>query len=119
MNNTGEKGYYPVVNINEGKYYEIDVPFRLLEVRKLRSGTISQIFEELLCGSNRYELLISAGNEMFHPYVTLTNSEYKILQDSINNFVRVTIYNIVENDTIFVKSIKIEMDGKLKTLPLY
>lgn len=118
-NNNGEKGYYPVVNINEGSYYEIDLPFSLLKVRELYNRTVSRTLDELPDGIKRYELFISNGVDLFHPYANLTNKEYKILQDSINDLVRITTYNIVGTDTMFVKAIKIEINGEFKTVLFY
>lgn len=119
-NNNGEKGYYPVVNINEGSYYEIDLPFSLLKVRELNNKTVSRALdEELPDGIKRYELFISNGVDLFHPYINLTNKEYKVLQDSIGDLVRITTYNIVGADIMFAKAIKIEIDGGFKTVSFY
>lgn len=118
-NNNGEKGYYSVVNINEGTYYEIDVPFRLLKIRELHNRLVSNILDDLPDGVKRYEVFLNAGTNIFHSYVELTNKEYKILQEYIDKLVRVTTYNITGKDIMFVKTIKIEIDGELKTFSLF
>lgn len=119
VNNNGEKGYYSVVNINEGSYYEIDVPFRLLKIRELNNKTVSNVLDELPNGVKRYELFLNAGTDIYHPYAILTDKEYKTLQGYVNDLVRVTTYNIVGKDIMFVNAIKIELDGESKAISLF
>lgn len=111
--------YYSPVKINEGKYYEIDLPLKLVKIEKLDKDDIAyEIYGPCKAkNTHRYQLYLESPYELFRPYVTLSDSDYNILESFVNGCpIRVTTYQLIDDDRMFVGAISITIFDNINSI---